>query len=561
MPRAARPDSTQPQAEPSAAHASVEVPYGVLAETAPDAILTIDEESVILSVNPATERIFGWTAAEMLGQPLTMIVPSDLRARHEAGIKRYLRTGVRHIPWTGVPLAAMTKDGRRLPIEVSFGEFVHEGRRVFSGFLRDISERVAQQQLLEETTAELEEALVSLRERVAEADAARLAADQANDAKSQFLATMSHELRTPLNAIGGYVELLETGLRGPLTPQQMDDLRRVRRAQNRLLTLINDVLSFARLETGRIEYDVRDVAVSPLLRSMGPLLDAQLRAKAIEYHCDPGPAGVTVCADEQKVEQIMLNLLSNAAKFTLAGGSISVTTDADLESVRMRVRDTGIGIPADRVEAVFEPFVQLDSTLTRAHEGTGLGLAISQEFARGMGGLITVESTVGVGTEFTLTLPTGQECSITRETDSSVGVLLARDARTIVRGMVARLRAYPELPTVTDAELEDHMPSLITDLAQLLVILDADALPRPGLVSDGARIQEVIVRLHGEQRRRLGWTKGLLEREFDYLAEEAAAAIRRRPSQGGESATDDLVALVGALIAEAKVVGVQSLGG
>jgi PAS domain S-box-containing protein len=558
MPPASRPESTERHVEPRAAPDNVEVPYRVLADTAPDAILTIDEQEQILSVNPATERIFGWTAEEMLGQQLTMLIPPDLRARHEAGISRYLRTGVRHIPWTGVPLAAMTKDGRRIPIEVSFGEFVHEGRRVFSGFLRDVSDRVAQQQRLEETSAELEEALDALHLRVHEAEAARLVADQANEAKSQFLATMSHELRTPLNAIGGYVELLETGLRGPLTPQQIDDLRRVRRAQNRLLTLINDVLSFARLETGRIEYDVREVAVSPLLRSMGPLLDAQLRAKAIDYQCDPGLPGVTICADEQKVEQIMLNLLSNAAKFTLAGGSISVTTDADGESVRVRVRDTGIGIPPDRIEAVFEPFVQLDSSLTRAHEGTGLGLAISQEFARGMGGLITVESTVGEGTEFTLTLPTGRDCAHVPEAETSAGVLLTRDARSIVRGMVARLRADPELPAVTDAELEDHMPSLLTDLAQLLVILDADASPRRGLVRDGARIQEIIVRLHGEQRRRLGWTKALLEREFDYLAEEAAAAIRRRPARGGESATDDLVALVSALLAEAKLVGVRS---
>jgi PAS domain S-box-containing protein len=544
----------------SAAAAPIEVPFRVLAETAPDAIVTIDEDSRILTVNDATLRLFGWSAEELLGQRLTMLMPEEFRARHENGMGRYLRSGRRNIPWSSVPLPGLTRDGRPLSLEVSFGEFELNGQRVFSGFLRDVSDRVAAQLELEQTTAELQQALAALRERVHEAESARQAADLANEAKSQFLATMSHELRTPLNAIGGYLELLEMGLRGPLSDQQQEDLRRIRRAQGRLLTLINDVLNFARLERGRMEYDLRAVRVNPLLCSLGALIEPQLRARQLTYECQPGAPDVTLCADQQKLEQILLNLLSNAIKFTEPGGHIRLTTDADDDSVRIHVQDTGVGVPHARLEAIFEPFVQVDATLTRAHEGTGLGLAISRQLAHGMGGLLTVESALGQGTTFTVSLPAGgiDRGDAPRAT-RSVGEPLARDARAIVRGMVARLRADPDLPPVTDAELEDHMASLLTDLAQLLVIVDAGGGHDRALVGDGARIQQVILELHADQRRRLGWTPELLAREFDYLAQEAADAIRRRPSPGGVADADDLIALVHALLEEAKLVGLRRL--
>jgi PAS domain S-box-containing protein len=549
---------TPPDHKLREASSSIEVPYAVLAATAPDAIVTVDEASTILSVNPATEHIFGWTAEEMVGQSLRMIIPPEYRARHDAGMARYLATGQRRIPWTGISVPALTKDGRRIPIEISFGEFVHEGRRVFSGFLRDVSERTAQREALEQTALELEEALNAVREQVADAEAARRTADAANEAKSQFLATMSHELRTPLNAIGGYVELLESGVRGPVTAQQRQDLARVGRAQARLLDLVNDVLNFARLETGRIEYDVRDIPVNPLLCSLGPLLDPQLRAKSLHYECDPGPATVRVCADQQKLEQILLNLLSNAIKFTPEGGRITVSTDADESTVRFHVRDTGLGIPPDRLEAIFEPFVQVDSTLTRVHGGTGLGLSISQELARGMEGSISVESTLGEGTEFTVTLPR-EGARVSTPRSPTAGDLLARDARSIVRGLVARLRADPELPSATDAELEDHTASLVTDVAQLLLILDSGEAHRPGLLRDGARIQTVIVELHGRQRRQLGWTAALLTREFDALADEIALALERHAAAGEIAAVDERIALVRAVIDEARAVGLRSM--
>ena len=240
-----------------------------------------------------------------------------------------------------------------------------------------------------------------------EAEHLRLAAEVANMAKTQFLATMSHELRTPLNAIAGYTELLRMGLRGPTTQEQEEDLARISRSQRHLLSLINDILNFARLDAGRVEYDTRLVAVSDLVDGLESMVGPQLGAQRLTFTCDAGDVGLTVRADAEKVRQILLNLLANSVKFTDSGGRIGITCDAVDSTVRIHVRDTGIGIPADRLETIFEPFVQVNRSLTQQTEGTGLGLAISRDLARGMSGELTVESSPGVGSVFTLSLPRG----------------------------------------------------------------------------------------------------------------------------------------------------------
>ncbi|HEX5871131.1 MAG TPA: ATP-binding protein, partial [Longimicrobium sp.] len=244
------------------------------------------------------------------------------------------------------------------------------------------------------------------RARLYEAErAARAEAEQANRAKSQFLASMSHELRTPLNAIGGYVELIELGLRGPTTPQQMTDLDRIKRAQQHLLGLINDVLNFARLEAGKIALDIRDVPLAEVLDEVEALIEPQAADRGILYGRGEGVAGVMVRADREKLEQVLLNLLSNAVKFTGPGGEVQMGFAQADGQVRIHVRDTGCGIPAEKLDAVFEPFVQVDPDLTRTRQGTGLGLAISRELARAMGGDLTVESTLDEGSTFTVHLP------------------------------------------------------------------------------------------------------------------------------------------------------------
>jgi signal transduction histidine kinase len=237
----------------------------------------------------------------------------------------------------------------------------------------------------------------------AEAERARRDAEAANAAKSDFLAVMSHELRTPLNAIAGYTQLLELGVRGPVTAGQLEDLARIQRSQRHLLGLINDVLNFARLDAGRVEYHMESVPVAELLLHATEIIAPQTEARSITFHAASAD-GLAVHADREKVQQVLLNLLANAARFTPPGGRIEVDTDRDGGMVLLHVRDTGPGIPHDQWERVFEPFVQLGRSRSTPGEGSGLGLAISRDLARGMGGDLTVTSVVGNGACFTLGL-------------------------------------------------------------------------------------------------------------------------------------------------------------
>jgi signal transduction histidine kinase len=220
-----------------------------------------------------------------------------------------------------------------------------------------------------------------------------------------FLATMSHELRTPLNAIGGYVELIEMGIHGPVTDTQRDALGRIQSSQRHLLGLITDVLNFAKLDAGKVEYHLADVPVATVIGSVEGLVAPQVAARrlrfAIEGECD----GMVVRADEEKLRQVLLNILSNAIRHTPTAGAIVVSCAEDDDKVRIAVRDSGVGIPAGKLQSIFEPFVQLDRTLSQPKDGTGLGLAISRELARAMGGEIEVESVEGAGSTFTVVMP------------------------------------------------------------------------------------------------------------------------------------------------------------
>jgi len=243
---------------------------------------------------------------------------------------------------------------------------------------------------------------------------ARAEADHANKVKSDFLAMMSHELRTPLNAIGGYARLMLDGIPTPVSSEHRGFLQRLLKAQQHLLGLIDAVLTHAKLEAGRMPYRMTNLIVGELLEAVESLIRPQLTAKELEYDCSGCDSTLLLRGDRQKTVQILLNILSNAVKFTPPNGRIAVRTSRPSPGrAVIAIRDTGIGMTAAEMAAVFEPFVQFDNSLTRQEKGTGLGMLISRELARGMDGELAVESEPGIGTEFLLTL--SADCSATAD--------------------------------------------------------------------------------------------------------------------------------------------------
>jgi signal transduction histidine kinase len=296
---------------------------------------------------------------------------------------------------------------------ISTGNYSHRAavsRRDETGRLADAFNTMAEQ--VQRSHDDLERQIAESRML-----ATRLA--EANRAKADFLATMSHELRTPLNAIAGYVELIELGVRGPVTEAQKRDLDRVRFNQRHLLALIGNILDFTRLDAQKLPFELEDVhvdrAVHEVLTGIAPLLDEKsLRTESLG--CG---APVIARADRARLEQILLNLLSNAVRFTPQGGVITISVCERDRRVEVKVTDSGIGIPAEKLAAIFEPFVQVDSGLTRTVGGTGLGLTISRALARGMGGDLTADSDGSTGATFTLSIPAARTRDTAPTTDWS----------------------------------------------------------------------------------------------------------------------------------------------
>ena len=457
---------------------------------------------------------------------------------------------------------------------------------------------------LEATASELELTVAALRranaELAATAEAARgaqVAAEAANRAKSAFLATMSHELRTPLNAILGYAALLLDGLAGPLAPAQRDFVERTRVSGRHLLGLVEEVLDIAKVEAGQMRVEVGPVSASRVVSAAVALVRPQAVSATVEIDATQC-ANVfgEVTGDERRVRQILLNLLANAVKFTRSPGRVTVRCErfegkapfapGPLGSwMRLAVTDTGIGIEAEHLETIFEPFVQLDASHTRARGGTALGLAISRRFARLMSGDITVASRIGQGTTFTLWLPAWERdrpattathpnrdvdripplsvpnlrLAGTRAGRIALGELLVMSAPDIVATVVDRLRGDPDIPRargVTRTELEDHIATYLSDIGQLFAIIDERGTTRVPLIADGAAIQRLIAERHGAQRQRLGWTEEELRREHTTLGAEVERVVLDSSLLTG-SPPSDALPLLRLILHEAEEVSVQ----
>jgi PAS domain S-box-containing protein len=361
--------------------------YQTMVESVRDyAIFLLDPSGYIVTWNEGAQRLKGYNADEIIGQHFSVFYPPEAIAighpqreleiasaegRFEEEGWRIRKDGTAF--WANVVITAVRDE---------MGELIG-----FAKVTRDLTDRRrAEMRAIE--------------------DARRVAqAESANVAKSEFLTAMSHELRTPLNAIGGYAELLSLGLGGPTTPEQSDYIERIRRSQQHLLRIISDLLNFSRIEAGQLNYDMSEFSLSEVIGAVVPLIEPQARAKGVSFAVDDANQECDAVADRAKVEQVLLNLLSNAVKFTKAGGHIGVACRAEEKVARIIVSDTGVGIADDKLEAIFEPFVQLGRSLSSAHEGTGLGLSISRDLARAMHGDLTVTSTAGAGSMFTLSLP------------------------------------------------------------------------------------------------------------------------------------------------------------
>ena len=350
------------------------------------AIFMLDTTGHITTWNAGAQRIKGYTSEEIIGKHFSIFYTAeDLEDGKPAReLEIATRTGVyEEEGWR------LRKDGTRFWANVVITA-LRKPDGTLAGFAkvtRDLTERRAAQ------------------ERAIDAARKAAASEEANRTKSQFLASMSHELRTPLNAIGGYAELLAMGVRGPVTEAQIEDLQRIRRGQQHLLGIINDILNFSRVDAGQVTYNCSPVPISSVIEGVGHMLEPQAISKGVKLEVRECPPDVTAWADKARVEQIVINLLSNAVKFTQKG-SVRLECDRyDSELVSIAVTDTGLGIPADDLEKIFEPFVQVGRSLSQSSEGTGLGLAISRDLARAMDGDIVVTSELEKGSQFRLILP------------------------------------------------------------------------------------------------------------------------------------------------------------
>ena len=356
--------------------------YRFLADSIPVQVWTATTDGLLDYVNLRAETYFGASASALIGTGWQSFVHREDLELAGARWAHALSTGA--------------------PYEVEFRLRGAEGEYRWH-LARGTAQRSTDGELLRwfGTNTDIEESKRN------EAELQRLTreATEANRAKSDFLAAMSHELRTPLNAIGGYAQLIEMGVRGPVTDAMVEDLRKIQRSKEHLNTLVGGVLAFAKGGAGRLELRTRAVPLGALLRSVLDMIAPQLAERSLNLAPVQAVDDIVLHADEDKSRQILLNVLANALKFTPVGGNISVSATAAGGMGRISVRDTGIGVPPDQLEAIFEPFVQAGSALQSRDGGVGLGLAISRQLARAMSGDLSVESVVGGGSTFTLELP------------------------------------------------------------------------------------------------------------------------------------------------------------
>ena len=523
-----------------------------IVEQMADGVVIVNRDGMIRFANPAAERLFGRSRAELttreLGFPVVVAETAEVevvRPNHQT----------------------VTAELRAVDIE-------WEGEAANLISLRDITDR----KRAEDRSAQLD------RERIA-----RVEAEAANRAKSEFLALMSHELRTPLNAVIGYSELLDLGIAGSLSAEQRHSIARIAASGRHLLGLVNEVLDLAKVESGQLwlhegvghPHRAVDAAIA--------LIQPAAEARGIELAAKPpDDNAVAYAGDEDRVRQILVNLLNNAVKFTPAGGRVTVewglTTRADGDArvfghgpwCAIRVSDTGIGIPADKVRTIFDPFVQVEGGRARTREGSGLGLTISRRLARLMKGDLTVRSTVGVGSVFTVWLL--DATAVARETAkwqaespdtaarllglAEIGKVLIRELDPLLAGFASRLRdeaIADSAQSLRFCQLTDHLAAYVADVATMFAAIEESQGQPSAVVTDGTRIHMLLAECHGVQRSRLGWTSEGLHREWTILHEELESFVQMHVRGVAESAVAEARVVLERLIDQARDASCRAL--
>ena len=524
-------------------------------ERLPDGIVIVDGNGTIRFANPAAERLFDRSAEDLVGTSFGF--PVVVGETTEIDIVQRGAGGVVYA-------------------ELRVVETEWEDEQVQIVSLRDITDRKQAQERAQQLAIERE---------------ARLEAEAASRAKSEFLAIMSHELRTPLNAVLGYSELMELGLSGPVTEKMREQIGRIRISAVHLLGLVNDILDLAKVEAGRLQVSSGPCSAEGTVAAAMALIQPQAAARGLDLTVSPVPSPSPVFrGDDERVRQILVNLLSNAVKFTAPGGKISVeiarsrTPDPDTRLattrsyVSFRVVDTGAGIPEEKLLSIFDPFVQVESGHSRTREGSGLGLTISRRLARLMGGDLTVKSVVGEGSSFTLWLPAdllakdavaptptiaGQSVALQREVEglANVGRAVLNANERTVEAIVDRIRVDPNLNVAAGlkfSQLADHLGALLADVGGALMVME-ESKGSSATLADAVEIQRLISERHGAQRQRLGWTESALRREFMIVREELERVERNASEFGDPLPVEDGTAVIGRFLDQAEYIAVRAL--
>lgn len=397
-------------------------------ETTVDGIIVINAKGLVQSMNPAAVSLFGYAQEDVLGRNISMLMPEPYTTEHDGYLNKYLTTGQKKIIGVGREVSGRRSDGSIFAMELTVSEMDINGARMFTGIVRDITDR-----------KKIERKLL----------AAKQAAEEANRAKSSFVATMSHELRTPMNGILGMLQLL---LRTDLTKRQLDYAAKAEGATKTLLAIINDILDFSKVEAGKLELNLEPMSLNEAMDDLAVLLSSTLGKKDVEilFDFDPDIPPMLI-GDSLRLRQVLLNLASNAMKFTDHGEVVicirCVQQRAESVELEFSVRDTGIGIADDKLSDIFDAFSQAESSTSRRFGGTGLGLAISDRLVAMMGGKLAVESKLGKGSRFFFTAPfaiatghlsktaaqtsydvgTGIQCPLERSSDGPLRVLAVED--------------------------------------------------------------------------------------------------------------------------------------